>query len=96
MGGQRRPLKSNVLSGFERAYTSDRSDIIWLPEQVEAFLAVASPEMQLAMALALHTGQRQADIRKLAWSAYDGTTISLRQGKANRLGKPRMAKKLNL
>jgi integrase len=82
------PLKINVLGGFERAYASDRSDIIWLPEQVEAFLAVASPEMQLAMALALHTGQRQADIRKLAWSAYDGASISLRQGKANRLGKP--------
>src|SRR5436190_7940659 len=82
------PLKMNVLDGFERAYASDRSDIIWLPEQVDAFLAAASPEMQLAMALALHTGQRQADIRKLAWSAYDGSSISLRQGKANRLGKP--------
>ncbi len=81
------PLGVNILDGFERAYASDRSDIIWLPEQVEAFLAVASPEMQLAMALALHTGQRQGDIRKLAWSAYDGTSISLRQGKANRLGK---------
>jgi integrase len=81
------PLKANVLDGFERAYTSDRSDIIWLPEQVEAFLAVASAEMQLAMALALHTGQRQGDIRKLAWSTYDGTSIRLRQGKANRLGK---------
>jgi integrase len=81
------PLKVNVLDGFERAYTSDRSDIIWLPEQVEAFLAVASAEMQLAMALALHTGQRQGDIRKLAWSSYNGTSICLRQGKANRLGK---------
>jgi integrase len=81
------PLKTNVLDGFERAYTSDRSDIIWLPEQVEAFLAVASAEMQLAMALALHTGQRQGDIRKLAWSTYDGASICLRQGKANRIGK---------
>ncbi|MGA7958107.1 MAG: tyrosine-type recombinase/integrase [Xanthobacteraceae bacterium] len=80
------PLRVNVLDGFERAYASDRSDIIWLPEQVEAFLAVASPEMQLAMALALHTGQRQGDIRRLAWTTYDGTSISLRQGKANRLG----------
>jgi integrase len=79
------PWKSNVLVGFERAYTSDRSDIIWLLEQVEAFLAAAS--LHVSMALALHTGQRQADIRKLAWSAYDGASISLRQGKANRLGK---------
>src|SRR5256885_16289523 len=43
--------------------------------------------MQLALVLALNTGQRQADIRKLAWSFYDGTAIKLRQGKARRLGK---------
>jgi integrase len=82
------PLNVNVLDGFERAYSSDRSEIIWLPEHVEAFMGVASPEMQLAMVLALHTGQRQADILKMGWSSYDGTAIALRQGKANRLGKP--------
>jgi integrase len=76
-----------VLDGFERAYSSDRSEIIWLSEHVEAFLKVASPEMQLAMVLALHTGQRQADILKMAWSSYDGTSIRLRQGKARRLGR---------
>jgi integrase len=86
-GAKDGPLKNNVLDGFERAYSSDRSELIWLPEHVEAFLAVASPEMQLAMALALHTGQRQGDILRMAWSAYDGTAISLRQGKAKRLGK---------
>ncbi|TBN16940.1 integrase [Agrobacterium cavarae] len=78
------PLKLNVLDSFERAYQGDRSEIIWLPEHVEAFMAVASPEMQLAMVLALHTGQRQGDIRTLPWSAYDGTHISLRQSKARR------------
>jgi integrase len=81
------PLKVNVLDGFERAYASDRSDIIWLPEQIEAFMAVASPEIQFAMVLALHTGQRQADILRLTWSQYDGTSITLRQGKARRLGR---------
>jgi integrase len=81
------PLNVNVLDGFERAYSSDRSEIIWLPEHVEAFFKVASPEMQLAMVLALHTGQRQADILKMAWSSYDGASIALRQGKAKRLGK---------
>ncbi len=86
-GAKDGPLKVNVLDGFERAYASDRSDIIWLPEHIEAFMAVASPEMQFAMVLALHTGQRQADILHLAWSAYDGNTISLRQGKARRLGR---------
>ena len=81
------PLRVNVLDGFERAYMSDRSDIIWLPEHIEAFMAVASPEMQFAMVLALHTGQRQADILRLAWSQYDGASITLRQGKARRLGR---------
>jgi integrase len=87
-GAKDGPLKVNVLDGFERAYTSDRSDIIWLPEHVDAFMAVASPEMQFAMVLALHTGQRQADIRRLGWSIYDGSCITLRQGKAQRPGRP--------
>jgi integrase len=42
--------------------------------------------MQQALIIALHTGQRQADILKLPWSAYDGQSITLRQGKASRRG----------
>ena len=44
--------------------------------------------MQRALILALHTGQRQADILRLAWPNYDGTALTLRQGKAKRGGKP--------
>ncbi len=77
-------LETNVLDSFDRAYAGDRSDMIWFPEHVEAFMSAAEPEMQLAMVLALHTGQRQADIRKLAWTQYDGATIGLRQGKTGR------------
>lgn len=78
------PLNVNVLETFERAYKSDRADKIWLPEHVDAFMACADPEMQLALVLALHTGQRQADIRKMAWANYDGARISIRQGKTGR------------
>lgn len=78
------PLKANVLDGFDRAYQGDRSEMIWLPEHVDAFMAVASPEMQLALVLALHTGQRQGDILRLPWGSYDGERITLRQGKAKR------------
>jgi integrase len=80
-------LNVNVLDGFDRAYKGDRSEMIWLPEHVDAFMAKADPEMQLALVLALHTGQRQADLLKLAWSNYNGTHISLRQNKARRDGK---------
>src|SRR5436190_22800514 len=81
------PLNVNILDGFERAYAGDRSEIIWLPEHIETFMAVASPEMQFAMVLALHTGQRQGDIRRLAWTQYDGASITLPQGKARRPGR---------
>lgn len=82
------PLERNVLDSFDRAYHSDRSEKIWLPEHVVAFLAVAEPEMQLGMVLALHTGQRQGDLLRLAWTNYSGTHLSLRQGKSRRGGKP--------
>ncbi|OJH59258.1 hypothetical protein BA725_13245 [Agrobacterium pusense] len=78
------PLRKNVLDSFERAYKGDRSDLIWLPEHVDAFMAKASEEMKLAIVLALHTGQRQGDLLKLSWSNYDGTHIKLRQGKTSR------------
>ncbi len=45
------------------------------------FLRTAPPHLQLAMLLAIYTGQRQGDLLRLPWSAYDGTTISLRQRK---------------
>jgi integrase len=79
-------LPVNHLKGFKRLYGTDRSDMIWEAKHIDAFLSVASPEMQLALVLALHTGQRQGDIRRMAWSAYDGECITLRQGKAKRRG----------
>ena len=42
---------------------------------------VAGPPIQLAATLALWTGQRQGDLLRLPWSAYDGKYIRLRQGK---------------
>jgi integrase len=43
--------------------------------------------MQRALILGLHTGQRQGDLLRLPWSAYNGARIELRQGKARRTGK---------
>jgi integrase len=48
---------------------------------VARLLAVASPEMELALMLALWTGQRQGDLLMLSWAAYDGSHIRLRQSK---------------
>jgi hypothetical protein len=77
----------NYLRGFRRLYHADRSEIIWLPEHIAAFMEVAPIEMQRALILGLHTGQREGDLLRMPWSAYDGVRISLRQGKARRGGK---------
>lgn len=77
-------VMSNHISGFRRLYHVDRSELIWLPEHIHAFMAVAPIELQRALIIALHTGQRQGDILRLAWSNYDGSLISLRQGKSGR------------
>jgi integrase len=77
-------VTTNHILGFRRLHKSDRSEKIWLPEHIEAFMNVAPVEMQRALILALHTGQRQGDLRRLAWSNYDGKFISIRQGKGGR------------
>lgn len=77
-------ITANHLKGFKRLYHVDRSEIIWLPEHIAAFMKVASVEMQRALILGLHTGQREGDILRLPWSGYDGTSVSLRQGKSRR------------
>lgn len=84
---ERKIIRANPIKGFRRLYHSDRAEMIWLPEHVDKFMAVADFEMQRALLIALHTGQRQGDILRLPWSAYDGSCIRLRQGKAKRAGK---------
>lgn len=78
-------IDRNVVEDFPRVYRSDRADKLWLPAHVDAFLLVASPEMKVALMLAMHTGQRQGDLRRLTWSGYDGERITLRQSKGKKV-----------
>lgn len=75
---------SNHIAGFRRLHSADRSDLIWLPEHITAFMAAAPIELQRALILALHTGQRQGDLLRLTWGNYNGSLITLRQGKTDR------------
>ena len=56
-------------------------DKIWTADDEAAFLKSAPAHLHLPLLLALWTGQRQGDLLRLPWSAYDGTHIRLRQGK---------------
>jgi integrase len=80
-------LKVNVLARWERKYSSDRSEMIWTPEHIEKFNAVAPGDMRLALFLALHTGQRQGDLLALQWTHYAGGELRFRQSKG-RDGRP--------
>jgi integrase len=59
-------------------------DKIWCERDIATVLAVASSEIQLALILALWSGQRQGDLLHLPWSAYETPYIRLRQSKSGR------------
>ncbi|MGX7741532.1 site-specific integrase [Rhodopseudomonas parapalustris] len=84
---ERGHLLNNHVKGFRRLYHSNRAEIIWLPEHVAAFMKVAPVELQRALIIALHTGQRQGDILHMPWSAYDGKAVTVRPAKNNRGGR---------
>jgi integrase len=64
-----------------RVYRGTRVDFVWSVEDEAAFLEHAPAHLHLPLLLALWTGQRQGDLLRLPWSAYDGKIIRLRQSK---------------
>ncbi len=80
----RRLVDANPCAKGGRLYNAARNDHVWSYEDEAAFKRVAPAPLRLALMLALWTGQRQGDLLRLLWSAYDGETIRLRQGKTGR------------
>jgi integrase len=77
-------ISTNPCERGGRLYVADRRDKIWTEQDIAAVLAVAPEELQLALVLALWTGQRQGDLLRLPWSAYESPYIRLRQSKGHR------------
>ncbi|NGQ89282.1 tyrosine-type recombinase/integrase [Rhodobacter sp. HX-7-19] len=80
----RRTIRENHLARPGRLHKGSRVDIIWSDTEVEAFLAVAEPHVALPFLIALSTAQRETDILRLTWKAYDGEVIRLRQSKGGK------------
>jgi integrase len=78
---KRRLIETNPCAKTGKLYHGSRASKIWHDEEVSRFLRTAPSYLQLAMLLAINTGQRQGDLLRLPWSAYDGSTIKLRQRK---------------
>ena len=74
-------IAANPCTHDGRLYRGSRRENIWTAADEAAFLDRAPAHLHLPLKLALWTGQRQGDLLRLPWSAYDGKTIRLRQGK---------------
>lgn len=53
----------------------------WTADEAERAIAHLPEPYRRVVVLALYTGQRRGDLVALRWSAYDGRTIRLKQGK---------------
>jgi integrase len=81
VGLDRGKIKENPCAKGGRLYASSRVDNIWTLEQEETFINKAPAHLHLPLLLALWSGQREGDLLRLPWSAYDGTHIRLRPRK---------------
>jgi integrase len=80
-GFDRGLVLANPCEKGGRLYRGSRADKVWADADETAFLIRAPKHLHLALLLALWTGQRQGDLLRLPWSAYDGSHIRVRQSK---------------
>jgi len=74
-------ITENPCERGGRLYRGSRADKIWTADDEAAFYRSAPSHLHLPVLLALWTGQREGDLLRLTWSAYDGETIRLKQSK---------------
>ena len=74
-------IGANPCEKGGRVYSGSRADKVWTADDEAAFLKSAPTHLHLPLLLALWTGQRQGDLLRLPWSAYDGERIRLRKSK---------------
>jgi len=80
-GLDRGVIAGNPCERGGRLYRASRNEKIWTDDDEKSFLKHAPAHLHLALLLGLWTGQRQGDLLRLPWSAYDGSHIRLRQSK---------------
>jgi integrase len=77
-------LSSNQCEGIPHLYHSNRSDLIWTPNDLDKLLPYASLEVAQAVRVAALTGLRRGDLLTLAWTHVhiDKNYIELKTGKS--------------
>lgn len=77
-------IEVNHLLTIDAVYKADRSDMIWLPEHIEAFFENAPAGMRLALILALNLGRREGDLIRLTWGDFAGDYMAVTNRKSRR------------
>jgi integrase len=105
-GMDREMISRHPLEHVEKISDGTRRDVIWTDEEIDLFrngrkgtggekdIKPASEPLVRAMMLAMWTGQRQGDLLKLTWKAYDGQSIALRQSKTGAHVRVKVSKEL--
>lgn len=81
-GGEEGLLSTNPCVHIPRLYHSDRSEIIWLAQDLAELELRASPQVFLAARLGALTGLRQGDLLKLRWCHVGEHAIDMATGKS--------------
>jgi integrase len=76
-------LARNPVRKFPRIYWSNRADAIWEAQDIAALLRHCDPGFTAVVQVAMLTGLRLGDVRRLPWSAVREKTIMLQTGKSN-------------
>lgn len=84
-------IPDHPLREIEKVSDGTRRDIIWTDKDIQTFKAAAPAHLVRALMLAMWTGQRQSDLLRLTWAAYDGTSLTVRQSKTNGLVRVKVA-----
>lgn len=77
-------IASNPCKEGGRLYKADRTDKVWTDDMLKAAAERFPDHLRWVLTLAIWTGQRQGDLLRLPWSAYNGMHIRLKQSKGGR------------
>lgn len=80
-GLERGFLTVNPAESIASSYSTDRSDIIWTDEEIEAVAAEMAPHVARAFKLAAWTGLPRGDLVALLWSDVGDLYISRKRNK---------------
>jgi integrase len=82
--GWRNDNPAEGVGGLQTPKGKEQAHVVWTDEAIAKMRAEASPMAVLIMEMGIGTVQRPDDLTRFKWSDYDGTNLSLVQGKTKK------------